>query len=108
MSRPRRSRYIIFCACVKQCSDATQTSYSTAAATAYIQFDNVKVPVNHLLGEEDKGFQVIMSNFNHERWAMAAAVIQWMRAVTEECLKWSNQRIVFGKPLSEQPVIRGK
>jgi alkylation response protein AidB-like acyl-CoA dehydrogenase len=85
-----------------------QTSYSTAAATAYIQFDNVKVPVNHLLGEEDKGFQVIMSNFNHERWAMTAAVIQWMRAVTEECLKWSNQRIVFGKPLSEQPVIRGK
>ncbi|KAG9664440.1 acyl-CoA dehydrogenase, partial [Aureobasidium melanogenum] len=85
-----------------------KTSYSTAAATAFIQFDNVKVPVNHLLGEEDKGFQVIMSNFNHERWAMTAAVIQWMRAVTEECLKWSNQRIVFGKPLSEQPVIRGK
>ncbi|KAG9639511.1 acyl-CoA dehydrogenase, partial [Aureobasidium melanogenum] len=85
-----------------------KTSYSTAAATAFIQFDNVKVPVNHLLGEEDKGFQVIMSNFNHERWAMTAAVIQWMRAVTEECLKWSNQRIVFGKPLSEQPVVRGK
>jgi len=49
-----------------------------------------------------------MSNFNHERWAMVAAVIQWMRSVTEECLKWSNQRIVFGKSLTEQPVIRGK
>lgn len=44
-----------------------KTAYSTAAATAYIEFDNVKVPVKNLLGEEDKGFMVIMSNFNHER-----------------------------------------
>ena len=28
--------------------------------------------------------------------------------MTEECLKWTNQRIVFGKPLKEQPVIRQK
>jgi len=42
-----------------------KTSYSPAAGTTYIQFDNVKVPVDHLLGEEDNGFTVIMSNFNH-------------------------------------------
>lgn len=85
-----------------------KTAYSTAAGTAYIQFENVKVPVNHLLGQEDNGFIVIMSNFNHERWAMACSVIRWMRTVTEECLKWSNQRIVFGKNLLQQPVIRAK
>lgn len=85
-----------------------KTSYSTAAATAFVQFDNVKVPVDHLLGKEDNGFIVIMSNFNHERWAMACAVIRWMRTITEECMKWSNQRIVFGKPLNSQPVIRQK
>ncbi|PSK41880.1 Acyl-CoA dehydrogenase [Elsinoe australis] len=85
-----------------------KTSYSTAAGTAYIQFENVKVPVNHLLGKEHKGFMVIMSNFNHERWTMCCAVISWMRQVVEECLKWSNQRIVFGKNLLQQPVIRAK
>jgi alkylation response protein AidB-like acyl-CoA dehydrogenase len=85
-----------------------KTAYSTAAATTFIQFDNVKVPVNHLLGKEDNGFIVIMSNFNHERWAMACSVIRWMRTITEECLKWANQRIVFGKPLITQPVIRQK
>ncbi|KIW30292.1 uncharacterized protein PV07_06048 [Cladophialophora immunda] len=85
-----------------------KTSYSTAAATTFIQFDNVKVPVNHLLGKEDNGFIVIMSNFNHERWAMACSVIRWMRTIVEECLKWTNQRIVFGKPLVSQPVIRQK
>ena len=30
------------------------------------------------------------------------------RLVTEECMKWSNQRQVFGKKLMEQPVIRQK
>lgn len=47
-----------------------KTSYSAAAGTAYITFDNVKVPVENLLGEENKGIHVILSNFNHERWAM--------------------------------------
>ncbi|KAK4552853.1 hypothetical protein LTR86_009985 [Recurvomyces mirabilis] len=83
-----------------------KTRYSTAAATTYIEFNDVKVPINHLMGKEDQGFVVIMSNFNHERWMMAAAVTRTMRTVTEECLKWSHQRIVFGKPLVSQPVIR--
>ncbi|KAK5074158.1 hypothetical protein LTS08_005116 [Lithohypha guttulata] len=85
-----------------------KTAYSTAAATTYIQFENVKVPIDHLLGREDNGFIVIMSNFNHERWMMACGVTRWMRTVTEECMKWSNQRLVFGKPLNQQPVIRQK
>lgn len=85
-----------------------KTSYSPAAATTYIKFDNVKVPVDHLLGEENKGLQVILSNFNHERWMMVAATVQMNRIVLDECLKWSNQRLVFGKKLIEQPVIRQK
>ncbi len=82
--------------------------YSPAAGTTYITFDNVKVPVENLLGEENKGIHVILSNFNHERWMMACAVIRMSRLVTEECMKWSNQRLVFGKKLIEQPVIRQK
>ncbi|KAF2728252.1 acyl-CoA dehydrogenase family protein [Polyplosphaeria fusca] len=85
-----------------------KTSYSTAAGTAFVEFNNVKVPVDHLLGQEDKGFIVIMSNFNHERFMMCCAVIRQSRTVVEECLKWCNQRIVFGKKLIEQPAIRQK
>lgn len=39
---------------------------------------------------------------------MVCAVVRNMRTVTEECMKWCNQRIVFGKKLIEQPVIRAK
>ncbi|CAJ2502631.1 Uu.00g100250.m01.CDS01 [Anthostomella pinea] len=85
-----------------------KTSYSPAAGTAYITFDDVKVPAENLLGEENKGIYVILSNFNHERWTMACATIRQCRTVVEECLKWSHQRLVFGKRLIEQPVIRQK
>ena len=50
---------------------AIKTSYSPTAGTTFITFDNVKVPVENLLGKENKGIYVILSNFNHERWTMA-------------------------------------
>ncbi|PHH88010.1 hypothetical protein CDD83_8116 [Cordyceps sp. RAO-2017] len=87
---------------------AIKTSYSAAAGTAFVTFDDVKVPAENLLGEENKGMRVILSNFNHERWMMVGATLANCRLVVEESLKWANQRIVFGKPLIEQPVIRQK
>ncbi|RPB16214.1 acyl-CoA dehydrogenase NM domain-like protein [Morchella conica CCBAS932] len=89
-------------------TEQIKTSYSSAAGTAFITFDNVRVPVNHLLGKEHQGFPVIMSNFNHERWVMCCAVIRSCRVVVEECLKWTNQRTVFNKRLIDQAVIRNK
>ncbi|SPN97711.1 related to acyl-coa dehydrogenase, long-chain specific precursor [Cephalotrichum gorgonifer] len=85
-----------------------KTSYSPAAGTAYITFDNVKVPVENLLGEENKGIHVILSNFNHERWTMVCGTVRMCRTVVEETMKWANQRLVFGKRLIDQPVIRQK
>lgn len=40
-----------------------KTTYSTTAGTAFITFDNVKVPVENLLGKEGKGLFVVLSNF---------------------------------------------
>lgn len=85
-----------------------KTSYSTTAGTAFVEYNNCKVPVENLLGKEHQGFVVIMANFNHERFMMACAVIRHSRTIVEECLKWCNQRIVFGKKLVEQPAIRQK
>ena len=41
-----------------------KTSYSSSGGTAFITFDNVIVPVENLLGEENQGIRVILSNFN--------------------------------------------
>jgi alkylation response protein AidB-like acyl-CoA dehydrogenase len=61
-----------------------------------------------LLGEEGKGFFVVLSNFNHERWSMLTGATMNARMVVEECFKWATQRKVFGKRLIDQPVIRNK
>ena len=85
-----------------------KTSYSPTAGTAYITFDNVKVPVENTLGPENGGLLVILSNFNHERWVMCCSSVRSQRAIVEECFKWASQRDIFGKPLISQAVIRNK
>ncbi len=85
-----------------------KTAYSSAAGTAHVFFDDVKVPAENVLGPENGGLVVILANFNHERWMMTSVTIKIMRAVVEESFQWAHQRIVFGKPLLEQPVVRSK
>jgi len=85
-----------------------KTSYSPTAGTAYITFDDARAPVGNTLGEEGGGIFVILSNFNHERWVMCCASARSQRGIVEECLKWTTQRKVFGKPLHSQAVIRSK
>ena len=45
-----------------------------ASDTATLYFDEVRVPVENLIGSENEGFKVIMTNFNSERMGMAAAM----------------------------------
>ncbi|KAM6495501.1 peroxisomal acyl-CoA-dehydrogenase [Amanita muscaria] len=85
-----------------------KTAYSSAAGTAYVVFDKVRVPVSNTLGRVGAGMSVILSNFNHERWMVTGTSISAQRQIVDECLKWSSQRIVFGKPLTSQAVIRAK
>ncbi|KAG6878205.1 hypothetical protein C0993_010625 [Termitomyces sp. T159_Od127] len=87
---------------------AIKTSYSPAAGTAFVTFDNVKVPVENTLGPEGSGIFVMLSNFNHERWVMCCSSARSHRLIVEECLLWVNQRKAFGKPLHSQAVIRSK
>ncbi|KAI0037722.1 acyl-CoA dehydrogenase NM domain-like protein [Auriscalpium vulgare] len=85
-----------------------KTSYSATAGTAYVTFENVRVPVENTLGSEGGGIFVILSNFNHERWVMCCSSARSQRLVIEEVLKWIQQRKAFGRPLSSQAVIRNK
>ncbi|KAJ7650365.1 acyl-CoA dehydrogenase/oxidase [Roridomyces roridus] len=86
-----------------------QTAYSSSSAgTAYVTFDNVKVPHGNRLGAGHPGLHIILANFNHERWVLVSANISWQRIIYEECFKWANQRKIFGKPLVSQAVVRQK
>ncbi len=80
-----------------QCSD-----------TAHLRFDGVRVPARYLLGEEGAGFKAIMSNFNAERFGIAAAALGFAQACYDEALAWAQQRKTFGSPLVGHQVIRHK
>jgi len=79
-----------------------------SSGTTYITFDDVRVPKANLLGKENKGFQYIMQNFNHERFAICAMTNRFSRVCIEESLKFAGKRKTFGKTLMEHPVIRWK
>lgn len=79
-----------------------------ASDTATIYFDNVRVPVENLIGEENRGFRVIMHNFNGERMAMCAAMEGFARACLEDAVAWAQERKTFGQRLADHQVIRHK
>jgi len=85
-----------------------KSKYSSAAGTAFVTYESAMVPKKNLFLKENSGFQIIMSNFNHERWMICVVCIQRARICTEEVFKWAMQRKVFGNKLVEQPVIREK
>lgn len=76
--------------------------------TAHLRFDNVRVPAGHLLGEENAGFKIIMTNFNGERLGMSAMALGFAQACYDEALDWARQRRTFGSALVEKQVIRHK
>ncbi|MCJ1466863.1 hypothetical protein MMC07_005484 [Pseudocyphellaria aurata] len=79
-----------------------------ASGTTYITFEDVKVPVENLIGKENQGFKVVMTNFNHERVGIIIQCIRFSRVCYEESVKYANKRRTFGKKLIDHPVIRLK
>jgi len=74
--------------------------------TAHLRFDAVRVPADHLIGEENAGFRMIMANFNGERLLMSAGACAFAQACLDEALDWARQRQTFGRALLEHQVTR--
>jgi acyl-CoA dehydrogenase len=76
--------------------------------TAHLRFDGCRVPLDHLVGEENAGFRAVMRNFNDERLMMAAIAAAFARVCHDEALEWARDRTTFGAKLVEHQVIRHK
>lgn len=93
-------------------SGITRTKIPTmgwwAGNTAYIIFENVRVPKSHLIGKINEGFRYVMENFNHERFLACVMATSMAHLCIGECLSYARQRVTFGRPLLEHQVIRHK
>lgn len=79
-----------------------------ASDTAEIFFDNVKVPKENIIGSENAGFLLIMSNFQMERLNLAVMANMTAQLALEESLRWARERTAFGRKLGQMQVIRHK
>eukprot|EP00397_Hematodinium_sp_SG-2012_P032707 GEMP01034849.1.p1 GENE.GEMP01034849.1~~GEMP01034849.1.p1 ORF type:complete len:451 (+),score=94.48 GEMP01034849.1:40-1392(+) len=78
------------------------------SGTSYVIFEDVKVPKENIIGRENKGFKLMMKNFNHERFSICCQTNRFARVCLEESIKFANKRKTFGKKLIEHQVIRWK
>jgi alkylation response protein AidB-like acyl-CoA dehydrogenase len=85
-----------------------QTQFDNASSTTFVTFEDVKVPVSHLIGEEGSGFMLIMTNFNHERFVISTGACRLARIAYEESFKYALNRKTFGKRLVDHQLIRFK
>ncbi|KIW78140.1 hypothetical protein Z517_07973 [Fonsecaea pedrosoi CBS 271.37] len=85
-----------------------ENSGVNAAETAWVDLEDVHVPVENLVGPENEGFRILMHNFNSERFIMAIHMNRKARVCLEVALDYSHSRITFGKPLISHQIIRHK
>jgi acyl-CoA dehydrogenase len=79
-----------------------------ASDTALIAFDDVFVPEENLLGEENQGFYLIMANFQWERLMMALGSVGGMQVCFDRTLAYARERQAFGKAIASHQAIRHK
>ncbi|TPQ23008.1 acyl-CoA dehydrogenase family protein [Streptomyces sporangiiformans] len=68
--------------------------------TAELAFVDVKVPVDDLLGEENKGFYYLGGNLPSERWGIAFGAYAQAAAAVRFAKEYVQERTVFGKPVA--------
>ena len=79
-----------------------------ASDTTQIFFDDCRVPLDNLIGEQDTGFYTIMQNFQGERLAMAIMANMTAQLALEAAIDYAKQRRAFDRQLNDFQVIRHK
>jgi alkylation response protein AidB-like acyl-CoA dehydrogenase len=72
--------------------------------TNEVFYENVKVPKRNLVGEKNQGFYYVMTALDFERMAPPGTY----RRLNEEVIEYAKEKVVDGRPLSKNPLIRQK
>ena len=84
------------------------TQFDTTHNTTFVLLEDVKVPVENLIGKEGRAFKYILNNFNHERLVIACQACRSSRMCYQEAFHEALQRETFGKKLIDHQIIRFK
>lgn len=79
-----------------------------ASPTVQISFDQMRVPADHLLGQEGRGFVYAMQSLDHGRLGVAAQAVGIARAALQYSVRYAAERRQFGHPIKEFEAIQFK
>lgn len=74
--------------------------------TYEIAFDDFRIPASSMLGEEGRGFYLMVGGLEVARAHTAARAIGCARGAFEDAVIYSGERIQFGKPISDLQSVR--
>ena len=77
-----------------------------ASNTATITFNDTEIPLDHLIGEENKGFKIAMMTLDRTRPGVAAMATGIARAAFEFATAYSKERVQFGVPIAMHQAIQ--
>jgi len=77
-----------------------------ASVTRELIFDNCSIPEENLLGREGMGFLIAMKTLDRTRPGVAAQALGIAQGAFDEALKYSQERIQFGQPISSFQAIQ--
>jgi acyl-CoA dehydrogenase len=77
-----------------------------ASNTATISFNDVEVPPENMLGEENHGFKLAMGTLDRTRPGVAAMAVGIARAAFEFATEYSKERVQFGVPIAMHQAIQ--
>ena len=78
------------------------------SSTRAVIFQDVKVPVENVLGEVGRGHVVALNTLNVGRYKIAPMVVGSAKSIFAEAVKYAKGRIQFGKPICEFGLIKHK
>jgi len=76
-----------------------------SSQTSEVVFRDCRVSKENLLGPEGEGLAIAMSGFDRGRIGIAAQAVGILQAVCDESVKYSRERVQFGKPIAHQQAI---
>jgi alkylation response protein AidB-like acyl-CoA dehydrogenase len=79
-----------------------------ASDTAELAFNDVRVPIDNLVGKEGEGFHELMAFFNRTRLHISAQAVGLARAALEESVRYTKQRHQFGASIASFQVTQFK
>ena len=77
-----------------------------ASDTAMISFNDVEIPADHLVGEENKGFKLAMMTLDRTRPGVSAMAVGIGQAAFEYARDYSKERVQFGVPIAMHQAIQ--